>query len=58
MDAFNTAVTAISFIYKFVDAQRNFSAGTRSLAIRFEWDLSALRQILDYFQEKQNSDLL
>ncbi|KAH8760745.1 hypothetical protein BGZ57DRAFT_829788 [Hyaloscypha finlandica] len=56
MDAFNTAVTCTALLYKFLDAQRTFSVESSSLAKRFEWDLSVLQYIIEFFQTRRASD--
>lgn len=56
MDIFATTITTSTLIIQFLGACSEFSTDAKSLKARFDWDLRALKQVHDMFENLQTSD--
>ncbi|KAK1517803.1 uncharacterized protein CCOS01_12060 [Colletotrichum costaricense] len=56
MEAFGTALATTTLVVQYVSACAGFSSQAKSLAVRLEWDLRAMKIIKQYFEQRDGRD--
>lgn len=55
MDILQTTVVSGTLLYRFIVSCADFSVDARSLAVRFDWDIRILSQLLKFFEDRQSA---